>query len=92
MFLEELEQHPEVAMNKYCQVFCSESNTLYGENKNLNHRLHHKSMAIYGRLFQTDKNETSILYPLLTAGAAAKIQGKLCACAVNQLPGGSTGM
>ena len=86
-FLEELEQHPEVAMNKDCQVFCSESNTLYGEDKNLNHRLHQKSMAIYGRLFQTDKDETSILYPLLTAGAA-KMKGKLCAYAANQLPGG----
>ena len=34
-FLEELEQHLETAINIECQVLHSESNTLYGENKNL---------------------------------------------------------
>ena len=86
-FLEELEQHPEVAMNKDYKMFCSESDTLYGENKRLNHRLNHKSMAIYERLFQTDKDKSSILYPLLTAGAA-KMKNKLCTYAAHQLPGG----
>ena len=86
--LQEIEQHPEVVMEKSYRVFQSESDTLYGSNKTLNHRLHQISLAVYERVFQTDEDEASLLYPLLTDGAM-KMKEKLCTYAANQLPGGT---
>ena len=60
--LKEIEEHPEVLMEKSYRVLKSESNTLYGSNKKLNHRLHEKSLALHERLFQTNEDEASILF------------------------------
>ncbi len=86
--LQEIEQNPEVVMEKSYRVFRSESDTLYGSNKKLNHRLHEKSLAVHERLFQINEDEASLLYPLLMAGAV-KMKEKLCTYAANQLPGGT---
>ena len=87
-WLQEIEQYPEVVMEKSYRVFQSESDTLYGSNKKLNHRLHKISLAVHERLLQTNENEASLLYPLLMAGAV-KMKEKLCTYAANQLPGGT---
>ena len=84
MFLQEVENHPEVVMDKDYRVFRS-AESLYGDNKKLNHRHHSKSQAVYEKLFV--QSDSGTLYPLLAAGAV-KMREKLLTYAQNQLPGG----
>ena len=63
-YLEEVEHHPAVVMDKDYIVFRSEEK-LYGNNKKINHRLHSKSQTVYGKLFEQSEHDSSILYPLL---------------------------
>ena len=86
MFLQELEQHPEVIMERNYHVFRSEDK-LYGDDKEVNHRIHCKSISVYDHLFTPDKSNEINLYSLVSAGAAS-MKKKLCVYAQNQLPGG----
>ena len=86
LYLQELEHHPEVVLDKDYHVFVSEEN-LYGSDKNVNHRCHHNSQAVYKTLFDSGDSDPTKLYPLVVAGAA-KMRDKLCAYAKDQLPGG----
>lgn len=89
MFLQELECHPEVIMDRNYSVFRSEAR-LYGEDKKLavNHRINPKSKLMHDSLFILDKCDEKKLYSLISAGAAA-MRKKLCSYAHNQLPGGT---
>ena len=85
-YLEKLEKHPEIAMDKSYRVFKSESE-LYGTNKKVNHRCHKNCEAVHKKLFEVTKDDSSVLYPLLVSGAV-KMKQKLTAYAQKQLPGG----
>ena len=67
-------------------MFPSESR-LYGENKNVNHRIHPISQAVYEHLVERDGLEECALYPVMVAGATA-MEHKLSSYAWKQLPGG----
>ena len=86
-FLQEIEQDPAIVLNKDHVVFKSALNTLYGENAKVNHRLHTKVIPVHEKLFDMKDCDTSVLYPMLVAGAA-KMKEKLCMYAQQQLPGG----
>ena len=86
-FLQEIEQDPAIVLNKDHVVFKSELTTLYGEDVKVNHRLHTKAIPVHERLFDIKDCDTSVLYPMLAAGAA-KMKEKLCMYAQQQLPGG----
>ena len=86
LFLEEVEHNPQTALNKEFKVFPSEKR-LYGDNKKTNHRLHPMYKPIEDRLFTEDEQDSTLLYPLLTAGVA-EMKEKLCTYAKDQLPGG----
>jgi len=85
-FLEKVEQNPETVVNKDYNVFSSEDR-LYGSDKDINHRIRSKNLAIYKHLFQTDDWDTGLLFPLLSTGAS-KMKEKLSDYAKAQLPGG----
>ena len=57
-------------------VFSSEGR-LYGEDKNVNHRIRPISQAVYEHLFERHGSEECALYPVVVAGATA-IEQKLC--------------
>ena len=82
LFLEEIEQHPDIMLNSSIQVFKSEAR-LYADCK-INHRTHKKSIAMHTKLF---KECNSTLFPLLVSGVI-KMKEKLCSYAQNNLPGG----
>ena len=84
-YLQEVERHPEVVMDKSYTVFRSERN-FYGADKKTNHCQHSKSRAVYVKLFAQNKSDSVSLYPLLIAGAVA-MRDKLCTYAQDQLPG-----
>ena len=86
LFLQELEQDPELVMTKGLKVFESEQQ-LYGNDKKLNHRLHTKSKHVHQHLFIASEKEKETLFPMVSSGAAA-MKAKLCNYAKNQLPGG----
>lgn len=86
LFLGKVEHDPQVAMNKEYKVFTSEEQ-LYGVNKKVNHRLHQMYSPIEEQMFKDDEWDSSLLYPLLAAGALAMTE-KLCTYAQTQLPGG----
>ena len=86
LFLEEVEHNPQTALNKEFKVFPSEE-CLYGDNKKVNHRLHPMYGPIEDRLFTNDELDSTLLFPLLTAGVA-EMKEKLCTHAKDQLPGG----
>ena len=69
LFLEEVEHNPQTALNKEFKVFPSEE-CLYGDNKKVNHRLHPMYGPIEDRLFTNDELDSTLLFPLLTAGVA----------------------
>ena len=75
-FLQEVEHHPEVVMDKEYRVFRSEEK-LYGQNKVSNHRLHLKSCIVHNKLFEEHEDNPTLIYSLLVAGAV-KMQEKLC--------------
>jgi len=85
-FLGKVGQNPEIVMNKDYKVFTSEDR-LYGSDKNINHRIRNKNLAIYKHLFQANEWDKSLLYPNLAAGAS-KMKDKLSDYAKAQLPGG----
>lgn len=87
MFLQEAKSHPEILVDSKALVFVSEGR-LYGPDKNVNHRLHTRSQAVYKHLFVIDGSEEDTLYPVLVAGVTAMEQ-KLCSYAWKQLPGGT---
>ena len=86
LYLQEVEHHPEIVMDKDCKVFRSEEN-LYGDNKSINHRKRSKVQAVHAKLFSLSECYSATLYPLLISGAV-KMRSKLCTYAQNQLPGG----
>ena len=86
LFLEEVEHNPQTALNKEFKVFPSEE-CLYGDNKKVNHRLNPMYGPIEDRLFTNDELDSTLLFPLLTAGVA-EMKEKLCTYAKDQLPGG----
>lgn len=83
IFLRDLQHHPEAIMNKELRVFISEE-SLYGDNEKLNYRCRAKWQPVFARLFSVDKWDSTLLYPLITAGA----EKKLSTYAHHQLPGG----
>ena len=85
-FLQEAQSHPEILLDSKTHVFPSECR-LYGEDKNVNHRIHPISQAVYEHLFERDGSEECALYPVVVAGATA-MEHKLCSYAWKQLPGG----
>ena len=87
IFLQDIEQYPEIVMNRDYVVFKSELATLYGKNEKINHCCHKKSLAVHKKLFEVQHNGAEALYHLLVAGAT-KMKEKLCTYAQNQLPGG----
>ena len=87
LFLQLVEDDPNVAMDKDFRVFVSEERLYSSCNKVVNHRIRSKNASIYARIFQPDDWDSSLLYPLLVAGAT-KMNDKLIHYAKNQLPGG----
>ena len=85
LFLTEMEQYPEVAMDCRREVFVSETR-LYGADKKLNHRLHNTYDLVEKTVFSEDDDNTQ-LYSLLASGATS-MKDKLMSYAQNQLPGG----
>ena len=85
-FLSEVERYPEAAMDRNYQVFSSEKR-LYGQDKNVNHRLHPSYEPIEELVFSSNETDESVLRPLLRSGAAS-MNAKLSSYAQNQLPGG----
>ena len=81
----QVEEDPEVAMNKDYNVFRSEER-LYGNEKDINHRLHLKSQPYHKCLFERDESDNE-LFQILHDGAS-KMKAKLCSYANNQLPNG----
>ena len=61
--------------------------TVYGDNKKLNHRCHVKSKCVHDHLFVFAEWDETLLYPIISNGAAA-MQSKLSSYAQNYLPGG----
>lgn len=84
LFLQQLKRHSEEALLANCKVFPSEDR-LYGNEKLINHRLN--SSAIKKRLFSPDEWDASLLYPILSTGAAS-MQEKLENYVRERLPGG----
>lgn len=68
------------------QVFHSEQR-LYGNCKDVNHRLHKKSQPVHRRLLTSDEWDENLLYPLVISGAAA-MEEKLCDYTSSYLPSG----
>ena len=87
MFLQKIEQHPEIVLNKDYVVFKSEIATLYSQNEKVNHRCHKKALPIHRKLFEIQGDDDDALYQLLVSGSI-KMKEKLCTYAKNQLPGG----
>ncbi len=85
-FLSEVERYPETAMDRNHQIFLSEKR-LYGNDKNINHRLHPSYAPIEEVVFSSNETDERLLHPLLCSGAA-KMNAKLSSYAQNQLPGG----
>lgn len=85
-FLKELQKNPMIIMNCDYQVFKSES-SLYGDNKDINHRTQPKSKLVLQRVFLEDEWDSTLLYPLVVSGAQA-MEAKLVSYAHTQLPGG----
>ena len=81
-----LQHHPEAIMNTELGVFISEE-SLYGDNEKLNYRCRAKWQPVFARLFSVDKRDSTLLYPLITAGATS-MEKKLSTYAHHQLPGG----
>ena len=86
LFLAMIEDDPLATTNKCYQVFISEQR-LYGSDKTTNHRIRDNNIMIYERLFRAEECDTSILHPLLKAGAC-NMRQKLTDYAKNRLPGG----
>ena len=82
MYLQEIEHHPDIVLERNHHVFVSEK-ALHGDNPKLNHR-HHSKSYVYKRVFETDCES---VFPLLTSGAR-KMREKLQKYAQIQLPGG----
>lgn len=85
MYLTEVANHPEVAMDSTYYVFPSE-NSLYREDK-ANHRLHPISHDIYKKVFDLSEINFALLQPLLAAGVI-RMREKRCTYACDDLPGG----
>ena len=85
LFLQEIENDPEIAINPEYMVFTSEPR-LYGQDKRVNHRLHTSCEVIERKIF-TEPSDKTIVYSLLVAGASA-MREKLSTYARNQLPDG----
>ena len=86
IYLQELKEHPKIIMDQNYQVFKSEER-LYGDNKKVNHRCHVKSKCVHDHLFVFAEWDETLLYPIISNGAAA-MQSKLSSYAQNYLPGG----
>ena len=68
-YLQEVEQHPEIMLDKEYPVFGSEKE-LYGKNPKINHRLHTKSQCVFEKLFASDSMyDSDTLHQYLAAGA-----------------------
>ena len=83
LFLEEVEHHPEVIMERKYSVFQSEER-LYADNNKVNHRYNPISEILYAKLFSESSSD---LFPFLIAGAT-KMREKLSEYAKSNLPGG----
>lgn len=86
VYLEELKEHPKIIMNQNYRVFKSEGR-LYGDDKKVNHRHHIKSKCVHDHLFVSTEWDETLLYPIISNGAAA-MKSKLSSYAQNYLPGG----
>ena len=86
VYLEELKEHPKIIMNQNYRVFKSEER-LYGDDKKVNHRRHIKSKCVHDHLFVSTEWDETLLYPIISNGAAA-MKSKLSTYAQNYLPGG----
>ena len=86
IYLQELKEHPKINMDQNYQVFKSEER-LYGDNKKVNHRCHVKSKCVHDHLFVFVEWDETLLYPIISNGAAA-MQSKLSSYVQNYLPGG----
>ena len=76
LFLRMVQEDPSSVVDKGYKVFMSEER-LYGADPAINHRIRKKSVVIlYSQLFQPDDWDSTLLYPLLAAGAA-KMKEKL---------------
>ena len=84
-FLAEVEEHPEVALDPDARVFPTETRQ-YGEDKNLNHRMHPPYEIIEDIVFSKSANDEDLLQ--LLASGASKMKAKLSTYAKNQMPGG----
>ena len=85
-FLREIQQHPDTVLDAQYQVFRSERR-LYGDDVQVNHRLHKKLQPAHKCLTKSDEWDQDLLYPLILSGAAA-MEAKLCEYAKDYLPGG----
>ena len=86
VFLLELEKHPETIMDQHYTVFKSEER-LYEDDAKVNHRCHAKSKCVHDELFISNEWDETLLYPIITNGAAS-MKSKLSSYAQNQLAGG----
>ena len=83
-FLAEAGRFPEIVLDQAHKVFNSEM-TLYSNNKATNHRL--AKPHVWKEVFTSAKQHDSLLQPRIISGCSSMYR-KLCAYAVNQLPGG----
>lgn len=86
LFLQELQVNPEIALNPDYMVFKSEPR-LYGQDKEVNHRLHTHYSHIEKKVFALREPLKTTVYSLLATGVPA-MHDKLCAYAQTQLPDG----
>ena len=92
LFLQELQQYPEIVINRYHQVFVSEPQ-LYAKYGKMNHRDHkhtcHPYECVQESLFHNlpAKNDIFKLFLKITGGAKRMVE-KLCNYAADYLPGG----
>ena len=86
LFFSEMQSDIDCVFDKTLEVFKSEKR-LYGNSKEINHRLHKCMSTITDHLFTIPEYKKGILKELLVAGASTMLE-KLCSYAQNQLPGG----
>ena len=84
--LKRLKDNPQILVDRCLKVFHSEER-VYSSEKSVNHRLHTKYKPVEERIFKEDEWNSSLLFPLLAAGAA-EMNNKLSTYAKDQLPGG----
>ena len=86
IFLNNIEECPEIVTNCYYKVFSSEPR-LYMDDSKFNHRIHGHMELIQDHLFQSLPEDKTALFSIITRGASF-MQAKLCSYASDFLRNG----